>query len=153
MEARQLLPNKKTAVTVGSADSVRQAAHKMGAYKIGAVLVLDSNEKLSGIISERDIARGLDEFGSDLPDKRVDDLATKPIVACAPGDDVFELIWLMDTNRIRHLPVVDGDDLLGMISLRDVMRTLLKGADDESRQLRQLVLAERPPEPVHQATH
>ncbi len=153
MEARQLLPNKKTAITIRSADSVHEAAHNMAVHKIGAVLVLDANEKLSGIISERDIARGLDRFGSDLPDKRVGDLATMPIVTCAPGDDVFELIWLMDTNRIRHLPVVDGEDLLGMISLRDVMRTLLKGADGESRQLRQLVLAERPPEPRHQATH
>ena len=142
MEARQLLSdNRGPVITVRLGDPVREAVHKLAVHNIGMVLVLDTSGKIAGILSERDVARGLDQFESELLDKRVDDLLTTSVITCAPDDNVFELVWLMDTNGIRHLPVVDDQNLLGVISIRDYMKALLTATDDETRQLRELISA------------
>ncbi len=142
MEARQLLSdNSGPVITIRLGDPVREAVHKLAVHKIGAVIALDASEKIAGILSERDVARGLDQFDSELLDKRVDDLLTTSVITCAPDDNVFELVWLMDANGIRHLPVVDDQNLLGVISNRDVMKVLLTATDDEVKHLRELISA------------
>lgn len=142
MEAGQLLSdNSGPAITIRLGDPVREAVHKLAVHKIGAVIALDASGKIAGILSERDVARGLDQFDSELLDKRVDDLLTKSVITCAPDDNVFELVWLMDTNGIRHLPVVDDQNLIGVITIRDAMKDLLISTDDEDRQIRERLTA------------
>ena len=142
MEVKQLLSdNSGPVIAIRLGDSVREAVRKLAVHKIGMVMVLDSSGKLVGILSERDVARGLDQFESEFLDKRVDDLCITSVITCAPDDNVFELVWLMDANGIRHLPVVVDQNLLGIISVRDVMLALLTATDDETRQLRELISA------------
>jgi CBS domain-containing protein len=141
MQVEQLLSSKnKTVVTVGSLETVSEAVSGLAANNIGAILVLDEDGVLSGIISERDIVNGLEKFGETLLDERADVLAVKSLITCGPKDDIFEVIWLMDANHIRHLPVVDGRNLVGVISIRDIMKFLLHATDEQSKQLRAVAL-------------
>jgi len=137
MEARQLLSDDGAPViTIGLGDPVRDAVQKLAANGIGAVLAVDANGKLFGILSERDIVRGLGRFESGFLDESVDELLTKSVISCEPGDNVFELVWLMDTNGIRHLPVVEDGALIGIISIRDAMKALLRTTDSDAQHLR-----------------
>ena len=142
MQVKQLLSRMdQTVITLSSFEPVSEAADVLAAHNIGAILVVDKDGELSGIVSERDIARGLVKFGETLLDELIENLATKLPVTCEPNDDVFEIIWLMDANRIRHLPVVDGKNVLGVISIRDIMHFLLHATDEQSRQVRAVALA------------
>jgi CBS domain-containing protein len=137
MEARQLLSdNGAPVITIRLGDPVREAVQKLAANSIGAVMAIDANGKLAGILSERDIVRGLGRFESGFLDESVDELLTKSVISCEPGDNVFELVWLMDTNGIRHLPVVEDGALIGIISIRDAMKAMLKTTDSDARYLR-----------------
>ena len=137
MEARQLLSdNGAPVITIRLGDPVREAVQKLAANGIGAVLAVDANGKLVGILSERDVVRGLGRFESGFLDESVDEFLTTPVISCEPGDNIFELVWLMDTNGIRHLPVVENQDIIGIISIRDAMKALLKTTDSDARHLR-----------------
>ncbi len=131
----------QTVITLSSFEPVSEAADVLATHNIGAILVVDKDGELYGIVSERDIVRGLVKFGETLLDEFIENLATKSPVTCEPNDDVFEIIWLMDANRIRHLPVVDGKNVLGVISIRDIMHFLLHATDEQSRQVRAVALA------------
>ena len=142
MQVKQLLSRMdQTVITLSSFEPVSEAADVLATHNIGAILVVDKDGELYGIVSERDIVRGLAKFGETLLDERIENLATKSPVTCEPNDDVFEIIWLMDANRIRHLPVVDGKNVLGVISIRDIMHFLLHATDEQSRQVRAVALA------------
>jgi CBS domain-containing protein len=92
---------------------------------IGALPVCDKSGKLVGIISERDIVHGFSEKGADLNELKVSDLMTSNVISCHPGDDVNEIMEVMNKHGIRHVPVLDGDKLFSIVSSRDVMSAIL----------------------------
>jgi CBS domain-containing protein len=112
-----------------STASVRDVARTMSEHKIGAIAVLDSG-KLVGIFSERDVLTRIVAEGRNPEDTRVDSVMTKDIVVAAPADDINEALQKMHAHSCRHLPVVQGGNLLGMISIRD----LLQIDDDANRE-------------------
>jgi CBS domain-containing protein len=115
-------------------ESVREAARYMTERRVGAVAVL-SGDRLAGIVSERDImgrvvAKGLD------PDKvRVGDVMTKDLVVAHAGDSHDDGLRKMKQAGCRHLPVVEGDRLMGMVSQRDLLQIDLTEKDEEIRWL------------------
>ena len=142
MYAKELLKDTgKTVIAAQLGDPLRDVARTMAEHKIGAVAVKDAGGKLAGIISERDIVRGLEKFGSDLIEKSVDELITTAVVTCGPHETLVEILWSMDANGIRHLPVIDGEDLVGMISIRDAMRAWLNASKEEIQELREIIAA------------
>ena len=101
---------------------ISTAALLLSDQSIGAAAVIDEEDGLVGILSERDITRGLAEFGAEVVDVRVERLMTKNIVSCMPETSVEDAITLMRDNGIRHLPVVeDGKTLIAMVSIRDLV--------------------------------
>jgi signal transduction histidine kinase len=100
---------------------VRKAIAIMAAKDIGTALVTDRKGSLVGIISERDLIRSLNAFGNGLPDMRVKDLMISAVVTCGTETTISEALTLMATHRIRHLPVVRSEKILGLISVRDVL--------------------------------
>ena len=108
--------------------SVRDVARTMSDRNIGAIAVLDSG-KLVGIFSERDVLTRIVAEGRNPDDTRVDSVMTKDIVVAAPGDDINDALQKMHERSCRHLPVVQGGTLVGMISIRD----LLQVDDDDNR--------------------
>ena len=108
--------------------SVRDVARTMSERNIGAIAVLDSG-KLVGIFSERDVLTRIVAEGRNPDDTRVDSVMTKDIIVAAPADDINDALQKMHERNCRHLPVVQGGNLVGMISIRD----LLQVDDDANR--------------------
>ncbi len=124
---------------IKSNDSIADAAIALTDKKIGALLVEDDSGKIAGIISERDIVGGMGPHGADLHDVPVSELMTTRLVKCAPGDTVLEAMAMMTDRRIRHLPVFDGDDLVGLISVGDLVKCRISEVQAEAEAMRQYI--------------
>jgi signal transduction histidine kinase len=101
---------------------VSKAAALLAAWNVGTALVTDFHGVLLGIISERDIIRSLNEFGGSVLRIKVSNLMTHRVISVPPQTDIGEALSLMAFHRIRHLPVVKNGKLVGIISIRDVMK-------------------------------
>src|SRR6476619_46318 len=95
---------------------------QMRAEQIGALVVSRDGNSIEGIVSERDLAYGLATYGGRLPTIRISELMTKAVAVCSPEDSVTDVMKLMTMRRIRHVPVKDGDQLVGIISIGDVLK-------------------------------
>lgn len=111
------------------------AARTLTEHRIGAALVMESGAVM-GILSERDIVRGIATLGATALDQPVSTLMTRDLVTCRPDDTVARAMAVMSERRIRHLPVMDGDRLAGLISIGDVVKARLDDADLEVESLR-----------------
>jgi CBS domain-containing protein len=116
--------------------TIADAANLLTENRIGAVLVMDSNESIHGIISERDIIRALSKYGADALNRREETLMTREVQQCSPKDTIAEVMTTMTTQRFRHLPVVEEGKLLGMISIGDVVKQRLDETELEVETLR-----------------
>lgn len=122
MDVRAILELKGDFVlTIGPEATILDASRLLHENYIGAVVVVDETGRIAGILSERDIAVSLPQFGPALGETRVDAIMTRRVVSCAADMTVPEVLDIMVSNGIRHLPVVDGARLVGVISLRDVV--------------------------------
>jgi CBS domain-containing protein len=134
MQVQEILERKGNQVyLVGPDCSVREAAAKIAAWNIGAVLVSDSKDTLLGIVSERDFLRALNKFGGGVLDLRVGILMTRSVITCAPETTISDALSLMGSHRIRHLPVVRDGQILGLISVRDVLEFRLEVLEEQDR--------------------
>lgn len=124
---------------IKSTDCIADAAVALTDKKIGALLVEDDSGKIAGIISERDIVGGMGPHGADLHDVPVSELMTTKLIKCAPNDTVLEAMALMTDRRIRHLPVFDGDDLVGVISVGDLVKCRISEVQAEAEAMRQYI--------------
>jgi CBS domain-containing protein len=142
MHVADILKRKGTQViSVGAADLVSTAVEKLNAYSIGALVILDETGRAVGIVSERDIVRGLSEEGPEILSQTVDNLMSRRLHVCSPQDEVRDLMARMTHSRIRHLPVVDNERLLGLISIGDVVKYRLDEVQTESMVLRDIVIS------------
>jgi CBS domain-containing protein len=136
----QILAAKGSDVVATRADAtIAEVAKLLREKRIGAVVVVDRAGKLSGIISERDIARGLAGHGAKLQDLKVRDLMTADVITCSPEDGVQKLMQIMTEGRVRHLPVVKDDKLLGIISIGDVVKHRLQELENETHMLQDYI--------------
>jgi CBS domain-containing protein len=114
--------------------SVRDASRYMTERRVGAVAVLDG-DRLSGIVSERDIMGRVVAAGRDLDQTRVGDVMTRELVVAHAADTHEDGLRMMKQAGCRHLPVVEGDRLIGMISQRDLLQIDISEKDEEIRWL------------------
>jgi CBS domain-containing protein len=104
------------------------------ARNIGAMVVVGPGG-LVGIVSERDVVRKLHELGVDLLSRPVSEIMTAQVITCTPTDSVDSLSALMTTNRVRHVPVIDGGELAGIVSIGDVVKTRMEELQTQQEQL------------------
>jgi len=123
-------------VSISPDKTIADATKLLTEHRIGAVLVLDGSEGILGIISERDIIRGLAKHGPDALNQKVTALMTREVQECSPRDTIAEIMTTMTKRRFRHLPVVDDGKLLGMISIGDVVKQRLDETELEVETLR-----------------
>jgi len=109
-------------------DRVFDALQTLADHNVGALMVLD-NGKLVGVFSERDYTRKIALAGKSSKDTKVQDIMTAHVVTVSPQVRTRDCLALMSQKKIRHLPVVDGETVLGMISIRDIMNDII--ADHE----------------------
>ena len=119
--------------------SIAEAAITLTEKKIGALLVEGQDGKIAGILSERDIVGGMGPHGADLHDVAVSELMTRDVIRCSPSDSVNEAMAMMTDRRIRHLPVFDGDELVGFISIGDLVKCRIMEVQSEAEALRQYI--------------
>lgn len=125
-------------ISIGPEEPVASAVALLARNRIGAVLVMDGSRVL-GILSERDVVRALDQHKETLVQKRVNDLMTREVVTCKPEDDIASIMGMMTSQRFRHVPVTDGTNLVGMISIGDVVRSRIEEAESEVDALRRYI--------------
>ena len=121
---------------VPSTATVRDVARTMSDRNIGAIAVLDSGQ-LVGIFSERDVLTRIVAEGRNPDDTRVESVMTKDIIVAAPADDINDALQKMHECNCRHLPVVQGGNLVGMLSIRDLLRV-----DDDANRAKATFLRE-----------
>ena len=125
MTLRQLLQSKGGAAwSVPSTSTVFDALQSMAEKNVGALLVID-NEKLVGIISERDYARKVALKGKSSKETPVKEIMTEKVVYVRPDESIEECVAVMTEKHIRHLPVIDAGVLIGVISIGDVVRAVI----------------------------
>ncbi len=129
----------KTILKIGTNGSIAEAATLLTENKVGALLVEDENGKIVGILSERDIVGGMGPHGADLHDVRVSELMTTDLIHCKPSDTVLQAMAMMTDRRFRHLPVFDGDELAGFISIGDLVKCRIAEIQLEAEAMRQYI--------------
>ena len=136
MHISQLLRRKGSAVaTVEASASVRTALELLAEHGVGALVVSADGRTVEGIVSERDVVRALHERGAGLLAEPVSSLMTPGVHTCHPGAGVEELARTMTDHRVRHVPVVDGGVLVGIVSIGDVVKARLDELENERAQL------------------
>ena len=144
MKVREILEAKgQSVVTIRSDATLSTAVHRLALERIGALVVSDDGVRVAGILSERDVVAGLARDGADLlaAGRRVADLMTRNVVTCGPDDTVKWLMAEMTRRRVRHLPVVEGGRLVGIVSIGDVVKSRLGEVELEATVLREAYIA------------
>lgn len=137
MSVEKILQSKgRNVFTVRPDHSISEAAKLMSAKRVGVAVVTDGKGQIAGILSERDIVGGITQFGKGVVDMPVRNLMTSLVATCSPGDNVKKVLEVMNDRRIRHLPVVEGGELIGIVSIGDAVNFRLKEAQLEMGVLR-----------------
>lgn len=109
-------------MTIEPAATIADLSRRLQQAQIGAMIVSQDGRTIDGIISERDIAYGLALYRAELHLLPVSALMTKNVITCAPDDKLSDIVKVMRQRCIRHLPVVENEQLIGMIGMRDVFK-------------------------------
>jgi CBS domain-containing protein len=133
--ARHLLDRKGRAIfSIGPDEPVLEAIRMMADHHVGALLVMKTS-KLLGIVSERDYARKVILKGRSSADTPVSQIMSSPVITVSLTNSVQECMQLMTSRRLRHLPVVDGGEVLGMISIGDLVKAVMEEQKQTIEQL------------------
>ena len=144
MSVADILRKKGSGVTtVRPNESAQAFARRLKTERIGAMVVTSADGSMAGIISERDLAYGLATHGTKLVNATVSELMTKAVITCSPTDSVSEIMKVMTQRRIRHLPVMDGHKLVGIVTIGDVLKHRLDEMQLEANVLRDYAIARR----------
>ena len=144
MPVTEILRHKGRHVsTVRSVDSVELAIRKLYDERIGALVVVDRWGKLTGMFSERDVLHALARHGAEALTYEVHELMTPDVTTCAPEDRIDDVMKLMTAHRVRHLPVMEGGELIGLVSIGDLVKHRLDEKAQEAAVLRDITRARR----------
>lgn len=137
MRIRDILRAKGSAVaTVTATTTVTGLLAELAVHNIGAVVVIGPEGQPVGVVSERDVVRGLPRHGAELLRRPVAEIMSGVEVCCDPDDPVDGLAALMTNNRVRHVPVIEGGRLVGIVSIGDVVKVRMEELSAERQQLR-----------------
>ena len=140
MHVSQILERKGDAVATTTPDAtVADLVKILKEKKIGAVVIVDADGGLEGIVSERDVVRGLPDHGAELMNMRVDSIMTRDVKTCSPDDAADQVMMQMSTHRFRHMPVARDGALCGIVSIGDVVKCRLEELEAESGMLREYI--------------
>jgi CBS domain-containing protein len=127
-----------TVISLGTTASVAEAVALLAGKGIGAVPVMDDG-KVVGIFSERDVIHCLDKDGAAALDLTVGDVMTSPVESVRPGDAAIGALSLMTRRRIRHLPVVEGDKVVGFVSIGDIVKYRIDRIEADAAAMRDYI--------------
>jgi CBS domain-containing protein len=125
--------------TLPEAGTLGDAVALLNRHNIGAVVITDSGGEIVGILSERDIVRRLGSDPAGALALRIGDCMTRGVVTCTRQTSIAEVMERMTRHRIRHMPVADGRELIGIVSIGDVVKLKIEEAEHEAEVLREYI--------------
>ncbi|MEO1015951.1 MAG: CBS domain-containing protein [Pseudomonadota bacterium] len=143
MTLDQILNDKgRSVATIASTATLQSAAKLLDEKRIGAVVAVQSDGRLAGVLSERDITRHVARKGAAALDMAVGEAMTRDVITAAPGDTVDAALGRMTDRRIRHLPVSDdGEGLTGLVSIGDLVKWKIAEAEAEADAMKSYLTA------------
>jgi len=140
MQVDTILQSKGAAVFTVSADApISEAVAELNRHRIGAVVVLSNKGDVAGILSERDIVRHLGDDPAGLLKRPVREIMTTRVITCARMTAVADLMEQMTRHRIRHIPIVEDGELVGIVSIGDVVKRKIEETEQEALALREYI--------------
>ena len=130
---------KRGCVTIADTSTIQELATLLAKHNIGAVVVINGDNKSVGIVSERDIVRYLESATEPDLSTKVSEIMSPNFISCGLATKSSELMELMTKHKIRHVPILDKDQLVGMVSIGDVVNRLIEIYAEENAQLRQYI--------------
>ena len=142
MKIATILARKdRPVITLRPEDTIQTASTLLTTNKIGALPVRDMHGNLIGILSERDIVKGICKKGTEVPGLPVGELMTRGVRTCKSDDEIKDVMEQMHAGHFRHMPVVDNGDLVGMVSQGDVVQLRLEQKQMEADVMRDIAIA------------
>jgi CBS domain-containing protein len=142
MNVAAILKGKGRAVVTAEPElTVQEIAERMTARKIGAVVVASADGRVMGIISERDIIRAIAQGGPGCLSEPVANYMTRQVTTCTEGDTLDQLMATMTAGRFRHIPVIENEQLIGIVSIGDVVKHHIAEVEMEASALRTYLVA------------
>ncbi|MGA2843587.1 MAG: CBS domain-containing protein [Steroidobacteraceae bacterium] len=126
-------------VTIEPSATLEAAIAKLAERRIGAVVVLGTDRRVIGILSERDIVRAFAELGADALTKRLAQVMTREVATCGEAETAVSIMERMTTGKFRHIPVVEKDRLVGIVSIGDIVKHRLWEMEQESAAMRDYI--------------
>jgi CBS domain-containing protein len=140
MTVRAILSRKgRDVATIAPTATLSEAVNLLAQRRIGAVVVTGADNRVAGILSERDIVRVLSERGPSVLQENVAAVMTRKVMTCNESDTVVALMERMTAGKFRHLPVVDQGKLVGVISIGDVVKSRVEEFEGETEALREYI--------------
>ena len=130
---------KRGCITIAETSSIQELATLLAKHNIGAVVVTSADNRSVGIVSERDIVRYLESAEEPDLNTKVSEIMSPNFISCGLATKSSELMELMTEHKIRHVPILDNDQLVGMVSIGDVVNRLIEIYAEENAQLRQYI--------------
>ena len=127
--------------TVTPGTTLGQVSCLLSTRRIGSVLIVDRLDRVAGIVSERDIVHALATHGAPALELEASEVMTCNVVTCDPDDSIDQVMQTMTRGRFRHLPVVRRGELLGLVSIGDVVKARLQETEHETEALRAYIVA------------
>ena len=140
MTVKAILSRKGSdVVTIAPTANLSEAVTLLAEKRIGAVIVTGADNRVAGILSERDIVRALGERGADALGDNIAAVMTRKVTTCVEADTVADIMERMTTGKFRHVPVVEQGRLTGVISIGDVVKWRVGEIENESAALREYI--------------
>lgn len=137
MTAARILDDKgATVFTIRPTQSLQEAAAALTQYKVGAVIVTGANQDPVGVFSERDLARAIAQSGASALIEPVSSVMSTGLITASPSDTVDRLLSLMTEKRVRHIIIMQGSGMLGVVSIGDVVKRKIAQTEAEAESLK-----------------
>ncbi len=141
MIVRNIVDSKATAhiITMKPTELVRSATETLAKHRIGAVIISRDGAIVDGILSERDVVRALGTRGTEILDLQIQDLMTSVVIGCHPEDTALSVLEKMTDGRFRHMPVIESNRMIGVISIGDVVKARITEVQAENTALTDMI--------------
>lgn len=141
MIVRNIIDTKalRQIITIKPSDTVQTAVEVLARHRIGAVIVSSDGDIVDGILSERDIVRGLGSHGAAVLEMTAQELMTAAVIGCKPEDTAISVLERMTDGRFRHMPVVEENRMVGVISIGDVVKARITEVQVENAALTDMI--------------
>lgn len=137
MSVKAILDEKgRNVLSIGPQATVREAAKMLNDNRVGAVIVLDTDDRIVGIMAERDIVSGIARYGAECLEKSVASVMWPNVYKCREDTTISELMSLMSSKRARHVPVEKNGQLGGIVSIGDVVKAHIRAIEREAEEIK-----------------